>query len=493
MSDMSDKNNGYYSFRLDLIDWDCILKDVLKSWWMIVLAALTAALLVGGLQELRYTPRYQSSTTFIVGRAGFSNQRIYDNLVQAETTTKQYKQVVDSSILRSRVCEELGMESFDASVSVKAIESTNLMVMTVTAGSPREAFLLNRSVRKNALDLMRFFMEGVTMKELEAANIPSQPINPMNLRGDMRRAGLLGAAAMVAILAMISNRKDTIKNPEDISRKVDAKLLGTIYHEKKRPSTRKRAKRRRHNSLLLDNPMLSFGFLESYRMLASRVRLALDKSGKKILMITSVTENEGKSTVSSNLAIALAQSGKKVLLVDCDFRKPSLYRIFEKKVTEEQDFTESIRKRSYPQLLKFKPEPNLFLILCRKSRGKSWDQDSLEFMVDVLRKLSGKLDYVIVDSGPMALVSDSEEYAGWTDASMLVIHHDRMEASYINDAIDNLEDTGTELIGCALNGMRRGVVGRAREHSRYYGSSYGNYSHYSHYRTKPTGGGERKT
>ena len=76
---------------------------------------------------------------------------------------------------------------------------------------------------------------------------------------------------------------------------------------------------------------------------------------------------------------------------------------------------------------------------------------------------------------------------------MLVIHHDRMEASYINDAIDNLEDTGTELIGCALNGMRRGVVGRAREHSRYYGSSYGNYSHYSHYRTRPTGGGERKT
>ena len=490
MADLSDRNIQNNQLPFYAIDWDSILRDVLKSWWMILLAALTAALLIGGVRELRYTPQYRSSITFIIGRAGFSNQQIYDNLNQAGTTTKQYRQVVDSSILRTRVCEDLGLPSFDASVSINTIESTNLMVVTVTADSPRKAFLINRSIRKNALELMGFFMDGVTMKELEAANIPNSSSNPLSLRHDMQLAGCFGAALMVVILAEISYQKDTIKNPEDINRKVDARLLGTIYFEKKRSPAKRRGKRKKHNSLLLDNPMLSFGFLESYRMLAFRVRLSLEKAGKKVLMVTSVTENEGKSTVSSNLAIALAQSGKRVLLIDCDFRKPSLYRIFEKKLTEEQDFSTAIRTRSAPQVLPFKPEPTLFLLFCRRGRTKPWDQDSLDYMLETVRRLREKVDYIIMDSGPMALVSDSEEYAGWAEASLLVVHQDRMEASYINDAIDNLEDAGSEVIGCVLNGMRHGLVGRARERSSYYGSAYGNYSHY---RKTATGGGERKS
>ncbi len=489
MEDRYESGNVGMEFKPSPIDWDSILRDLLKGWWMIVLAALTAALLVGGFHELRYQPEYCSSSTFVIGRSGFSYQHIYDNLTQAEKTTKQYAQVVNSSILRGRVCEELGLPSFDARVSVESVESTNLMVMTVTADTPRKAFLINRSIRKNALDLMGFFMDGVTMMELEAANIPAQPVSPLRIESAMESAAGLGAVGMAAILVVLSCWRDTIKNPEDVTRKVDAKLLATIYHERKHPSVRQHRKKKRV-SLLLDNPMLSFGFLESYRFLASRVRRAMDKNGRKVLLVTSVTENEGKSTVSANLAIALAQTGKKVLLIDCDFRKPSLFRIFEMKVDESQDLTNAIRDKTRPQIVPYEGEPNLYLLLCRKARTKPWDMDSLAYFVDSVRRIREAADYVIVDSGPMALVSDSEEFAGWADACLLVIRQDLMEASYINDAIDNLEETGADLIGCVLNGMRHGLVGRMRERSSYYGSAYGNYSHY---RKAPSSGGERET
>ena len=481
MDDYTKNQNRSGEASFNAIDWDCILRDLWKYWWMILLAALTAALLVGGIRQLSYKPQYRSSTAFIIGRSGFSYQQIYDNLTQAETTTKQYSQVVNSSILRGRVCEELGLPAFDAAVDVSTVESTNLMILSVTADTPRKAFLIDQSIRRNALNLMGLFMEGATMMELEAANIPQQPVSSLRLGADMRSAALLGAAVMAAILALISFRKDTIKNPEDVNRKVDTKLLGTIYHEIKRPSMHKHGKKKKV-SLLLDNPMLSFGFLESYRMLASRVRMAMEKNDKKILMVTSVTENEGKSTVSANLAIALAQSGKKVLLVDCDFRKPSLFKIFERKVSENQDFSNAIQQRAVPQVLSFKREPDLFLLLCRKARAKPWEKEAQEYLAETVRRMSEKLDYVIVDSGPMALVSDSEEYAGWADACLLVIHQDRMEASYINDAIDNLEDAGTELIGCVLNGVRSGLFGRSRGRSRY--SAY--------YRRQAANGGEQR-
>ncbi len=490
---MAGKDNRQFdsAYGLPVIDWDCLLRDLMHGWWMIVLAALTAALLLGAVRELSYRPLYRASTTFVIGRAGFSYQQIYDNLNQAETTTKQYSQVVNSSILQSRVCEELGLPAFDASVSVKAVESTNLMVMSVTADSPRKAFLINRAVRASALDLMGFFLDGVTMMELEAAQIPERPINPLSLSRDMRLAALLGAAVMVVLLSLISYRKDTIKNPEDIGRKVDTHLLGTIYYEKKRrnPLQKRLNKRSRKTSLLLTNPMLSFGFLESYRMLAARVRLALDRGSRKVLMITSVSENEGKSTVSANLALAMAQEGKKVLLVDCDFRSPSLYKIFDMDVSEDEDLTVAIRNRRVPALGKIKRSPGVFTLFCRRPRMKPWDMDSLTFLADTLQQMREYVDYVLIDTSPMAFVSDSEEYAALTDASLLVIRQDLMEASYINDAVDNLEDTGTELIGCVFNGVRRGMVGRAQERSHYHGSAYGNYSHY---RKLAESGGGRK-
>ena len=64
-------------------------------------------------------------------------------------------------------------------------------------------------------------------------------------------------------------------------------------------------------------------------MAASRIRSRMDRKEAKSLLVTSVAENEGKSTVASNIAVSIAQEGKKVLLIDADFRKPSLYKIFD--------------------------------------------------------------------------------------------------------------------------------------------------------------------
>lgn len=452
-------------------DWDCILNDILKSWWMVLLAALSAAFIAGSVQMMRYEPRYNTSTTFIIGKAGFSSDQIYDNLKQAETTVKQYAQVVNSSILKEKVCEELSLDSFDALVTVNEVNKTNLMVMTVSAKSPSQAFLINRSVRKNALELMGYFMDGVTMMELQAAVIPERPANPLSLSRNMRLSAMIAAAAMILLLGWISFRKDTIRTQEDISRKVDTRLLGTIYSEKKRN------RKNRKSALLIDNPMLSFEFTESYRMLATRIRLAMEKKNAKILMVTSVSENEGKSTVAANLALALANEGKIVLLADFDFRKPSLYKIFGAKVTEENDITRLIENRKNIMVDTLPSAPRVYSAFSATPRENPWDKESMKYIDRFLKFVRNRVDYVIMDTSPTAFVSDSEEYAELADAALLVIRQDVMEATYINDAIDNLEETGTEVIGCVFNNVRRGLIGRTKE-SIHYGGSYNNYSHY---------------
>ena len=460
------------------LDWDCIIRDILTHWWMILLAGLGAVLMTLAILQLRYTPVYTSESTFVIGRSGFSYSTISNNLLQAETTTKQYTQVVNSSILQKKVCEELNLTSFDAKVNVQTVPSSNLMVLQVTADSPRKAYLIGRSIISNAVELMGYFLDNVTMQELQQSLIPTEPSNPFNRRLYGERAALAGCLIMILILFLLSCYKDTIKNSEDVLAKIDAKLLGTIYFEKKHKSLSAILGRKK-GSLLLTSPMLSFGYVEANHMLAARVRMALDRHHGNVLMVSSVSENEGKSTIAANIAVSLAEEGKRVLLIDCDFRKPAQYKIFEDEGVGERDFTEAISAKERLKIGHVKNIPGLYTLFCQKSRSKPWDKDSVRFIALSVEQLKKRVDYVLLDTSPIALVSDAEEYAAMADASLLVIRQDVMEACYINDAVDDLNNTGAPVIGCVLNGVRQGVISHTREYGHYGGSGYGRYSHYA--------------
>lgn len=460
------------------IDWDCLLRDLLRGWWTILLTGLMAALMTGAVMLFRYVPQYTAETTFAISQTGFSYSQISANLSQAATTSEQFSQVVSSSILRNQVCEDLGISGFPASVSVNTIESSNLMEMTVTASSPQMAYEISRSVIDNSVELMGYFLDGVVMKEIQSTVIPESPSNPLRLGPYMGIAAVAGIVVMGFILSLFSVYKDTIKNVDDVSRKVDAKLLGTIYYENKRKRGMKK-KAAKEFSLLLTNPMLSFMYVESYRMLAARVRFAMDAEDRKVLMVTSVSENEGKSTVAANIAVALAQEGKKVFLADCDFRKPAQYKIFGFHCPGSCDFCTAISRREKVRVVQQNQIPGLAVAFGKQPAASQMDKDSFTYLEKIVKKMKARYDYIILDTAPMAFVADTEEYAALADASLLVIRQDVMETCYINDAIDALDNTGTKLIGCVFNGVRQGLAERAGVSGSYGAGSYGKYSHYN--------------
>ena len=484
------RSDGRYTYRSEQnpqtlrVDWDCLFRDLLRQWWLVLLTGLTAALLTGAVMLLCYTPQYTAKTTFAISQTGFSYDQISGNLSQAETTSGQFAQVVNSSILRGQVSEDLGISGFPASVSVDTVESSNLMELTVTAASPELAYRISRSVIDNSMELMGYFLNGVSMKELQSTVIPEEPSNPLQLPKYMGVAALAGILIMILIVALASVYKDTVKNVEDVSLKIDAKLLGTVYYEKKR--RRGAAKSGKKFSLLLTNPMLSFMYVESCRMLATRVRFAMDAEDRKVLMVTSVSENEGKSTVAANIAVALAQEGKPVFLADCDFRKPAQYKIFDFHCPKGCDFCTAISQHQKVRVIRQRQVPGLSVAFGKQASGSQLNKDSFAYLEQIVKKMREHYDYVILDTAPMAFVADTEEYAALADASLLVVRQDVMETCYINDAIDNLDNTGTKLIGCVFNGVRRGLAEKAGNYGSYGTSAYSKYSHYH----QPEGGAD---
>lgn len=447
------------------IDIFSIALDIMRQWWVIGLFALSISMLAGTFARYRYVPEYTTSATFVVNtQAG--NSSMYSNVSDTYGTAEKLRVVLESRIFQRTIARELGVPEYTADTEVSVLEQTNLMTLTVKEKTGYLAYRYIRSILENYSTISDYVVRGVVIDIIQEPTFPSVPSNGSG-EGKFRRYGfLIGLVLAVCYVAYFSYVRDTVKNPKEASTKLAARLLGSIYHEGRNILTRRKTKK---ISMVITNPILSFRYAESCRLMASRVRSRMDRRNAKTLLITSVAENEGKSTVASNLAVALSQEGKSALLIDADFRKPSLYKIFEVPEDEAVNFVEILRTgEGLNNVIKTFPHQDLHFILNNAATGSIDDvlaSGRLRMLLEYTRE---KFDYVIIDTAPMGLVPDAEGIADYVDASVIVVRQDRVLARNINDAIDTLNATKGSVLGTIFNDSMTGIAGVHSSHG--YGS-----------------------
>lgn len=433
--------------QIDLIS---MLKDIAKEWWAILLLSLAVALFADIWVNATYQPEYKTSTTFVVTAKGM-NTNVYQNLNSTQQLAQQFTEILDSNVLKKKVAQDLNMSSLNIDSSVDLVPETNLITLSVKAGTAVESYRILQSIMKNYNTVSDYAIKNVIIETIQSPAVSMAPVNPLNEKKTMVMAFIAAAAVFMVLVAGISYLRDTIKNPKDVTSKLDTRLLGSIYHERKTKSIKLR-KKKEFVSMLISNPLRSFQYAESNKMVASRVRSYLDRDNAKVFLVTSVMENEGKSTVAANLALGLAQEGSRVMLIDCDFRKPAQYKIFDMEGKDGDDLGKVLTgKVGTENLIRNWNDTNLYMILNRTS------SNSIETLLKstTLKQIVGfcrqNMDYVIIDTSPLALVSDTEELAQMADASVLVVRQDTVLTKDINDAIDILNNTRGKILGCVLN------------------------------------------
>lgn len=462
---MEERIDGGLVPQIDLIS---MLKDIAKEWWAILLLSLAVALFADIWVNATYQPEYKTSTTFVVTAKGM-NTNVYQNLNSTQQLAQQFTEILDSNVLKKKVAQDLNMSSLNIDSSVDLVPETNLITLSVKAGTAVESYRILQSIMKNYNTVSDYAIKNVIIETIQSPAVSMAPVNPLNEKKTMVIAFIAAAAVLMVLVAGISYLRDTIKNPKDVTSKLDTRLLGSIYHEKKSKSLKLR-KKKEFVSMLISNPLRSFQYAESNKMMASRVRSYLDKENAKTLLVTSVMENEGKSTVAANLALGLAQEGNRVMLIDCDFRKPAQYKIFDMDGKNGDDLGKVLTgKAGTENLIRNWNDTNLYMILNRTS------SNSIEAMLKstTLRQIVGfcrqNMDYVIIDTSPLALVSDTEELAQMADASVLVVRQDTVLTKDINDAIDILNNTRGKVLGCVLNDASSSQITGSTAHYGYGG------------------------
>lgn len=466
------ENNGAESGILPF-DPIVVLQDIWKNWLLVLLIAVMVGVGSYIVSDLRYEPTYQTNTTFVVTTRG-SSASVYTNLTSTNNLASVFTELLNSSILKKTVMQELNMTSFDGVVSTAVIPNTNLITMQVTASDPWTAFAIAQSIIDHHETLTYRVVGGIVLEVLQKPVMPNRASNANNPTSQMKKMAILAGIGAVLMIGCLSFFRNTVRSEKEARKKLDCNFLGEIPHEEKHKTLYAKL-RRRKGSILITDPLTSFKFAETMRKLRQRVEQQMH--GKKVLMVTSLLENEGKSTVAVNLALSMAQKGYRVLLIDSDTRKPACSIIL-----QEHQFTQGLRdvlrgNANIQDALVCYKNSNMYMLLEKKGTSKAGDLIVSARMEALLNWARNEFDYVVLDLPPISATSDAESMKELTDSCLLVVRQNMAVTGALNKAIAAMDGGKAKLMGCVLNNVFSTRLTSGQNHS--YG--YSRYSRYHYY------------
>lgn len=445
-----------------------LVYDLLQNWWIILLGTVTAAIFSYVISGVTYVPEYSATTTYVVSAGPNADE--WNNLRYGNDAAMTFESLIQSPAVKKIVSAQMGKKGLNARIETIVPDASNLVLLTVTDKTPQDTIDVMHKLMESYQEVSLNVIENAAIDVLEAPQIPLVPDNPLNEGAAAWKGGVLGLLLMIMGIGFMSCIKDTVKREEDIEEKLDAESMGVIPFERKEKELKDYFLKEK-SSLLINNPLMSFRFVEAYKKLAVKIDYHMSKKNGKILLVTSVAENEGKSTVAANLAISLAGQSKKVLLIDGDLRRPAQYLIFGMNPAEKEEFGEFLKNGDMESVLQKSNIPNLYFVLGKNIYSSSTDILRSVYLSDFLEECRKYMDYVIIDSSPAGMLGDAEILADYSDEVLLVTKQHDILAEDINDVLDGFREHHSSVLGVVLNSVRD--FNRLSAYGRL--DSYGNY------------------
>lgn len=289
---------------------------------------------------------------------------------------------------------------------------------------------------------------------------PSSPNVFLNLAGGFF-GGMIFGLGLVFAVALLD---DKVKSVYDIEASLGLPILGIIPKVKKLDSVSKS-----HIVTSTTNRHVT----ENFRSMLSYLKINDQTKNSNVFLLTSTVPSEGKSFISSNLALSFASNGEKVLLLDGDLRLPNVAKSLQ--LENESGVLDYIQgEGTFDSYIVKEVYPNLDVL---PSGGKAKNPTAIlndNKFESMLLQLRDRYDKIIIDSPPLAAVSDSLNIVPLVDAIIYVIKYDSVKKSLANSCIRRLWESKTPLLGAVLNNVSLGL-------SNYYYSQYSANKKYSAY------------
>jgi tyrosine-protein kinase len=428
---------------------------VRRRAWLIMLCPLIAAL-AAGVISLQLPKIYEAKVSLLVrpaqplsvdpGVAALTTDQILRTYARLMTERPLLEQVISE--------EDLATDPVALShqISVTPAAITAILDVAVRDTNPKQA-------RDTANRLVDDFMERIKdIQQTEAkaptanaanlfvwtpAVIPTEPVSPKPLLNIVLSI-LAGLVVGFGLAFLIDYMDQSVRSDDILRERVGVTPLGHISYVP--------AKSERRGELVTlagDSPTV-----EAYKALRTNLLFSSVDREVKTVVITSAVPNEGKSRTAANLAIVLAQAGHPTLLVDADFRRPSLHRVFGR---VRNVGLSNLIVQDMPESALFVPDEQVKDLVVLGSGPTPPNPSELlgsAQMKALLSRFRKGFDYVVIDTPPVNAVTDASVLAAGTDAAILVIDTNRATYPAVQHAKQALERVGGKVLGSVMNKMK---------------------------------------
>ncbi len=428
------------------------LSTLKRHWLAILLLALVGGVAGYAVAETMPTIYRTEASVMVIPAKGSTTGELVQGSTYVQNLVQTYTLVASSPLVLDRVIDDLDLELETAQLAQKVqIESplnTVIIVIGVTDSDPQAAQEIANGIAaalaEVVADLSPKSDDGspaVRIETIAPAGLPPYPSSP-NVRLLVvlgLAAGLAVGVAYAVVRALFGTR---LTSTGDLQRTTEAPILGEIATADGRTPL---------PAVIRQSP--SSRVAESMRNVVAALRYVDVERSKRVLLVTSPSESEGKTSVALGLSIALAEVGHRVLYVEADLRRPkaSGYTQLDSSLgltsvlVGDVGLADAVQQWGHPSLdllLSGELPPNPTPLL---------SSPRLPALLEQARETYG---YVIVDSAPILPVADSMWVAPNVDGIVVLARINRTTQESLRRALSSVEASQTPLLGVVVNDVR---------------------------------------
>ena len=400
----------------------------------------------------KYGPKHPKMITAVNELKGLQKKKYKALRTAVETIKNEYslaksnvrdlKQLLDQTKFQA---ERFGEKSIQLGILQRKVD-TNRYLYDALVKKIKEKGITERS-------------QTVNVWVIQKAQLPRFPATPRKKRNILLGIilGLFGGIGLAFFFEYLDN---TVKTPEDVEEKFDIPVISTIDLFKKKEET------------IVQNVLKDASSIisESFKSLRTSVFLSSADKPPASILITSMIPGEGKSSIAACLAASIAKTGKRTLLIDADMRRPVQHKNFnvDNKSGLSSLLAGAIEKEDSIQSDVIE---NMDLITAGPIPPNPSELLNSKKMKDMLGLFASSYDMILIDSPPLASVTDPVIVSQNVDGVIIVTWAGKTTYEILGKGLKKLTEVKAPLTGLVLNRFSAKKTGYYYNYGDYYYSS----------------------
>ncbi len=393
----------------------------------------------------------------------------------ARTMSTTYMETLKLRSFLTEVSEEIGgvysWQQINKMMQVSSVNETEYIKVSVTANDPKMAYRIAECICQKAQGKFSEIFKGGEAIIVDKVIYPQHADSKGGLKKvclSLVLGGVLGA--LIVVLVNFFDRR--IRKSEEISNEYNISILGeTMLSEHGKNKKGKKGKAHSEADRVIDETT-DFDTVETYKAIRTNIMFSVPKhENGNVIVVTSASPGEGKTTTSINLAMMFAQMGVKVLLVDCDLRKPRVHRYMGLKrgagvsniICGYTEIENAIHRNV---------KENLDVITAGDIPPNPAELFENQSFADMIERLQGEYEYIFVDTPPVTVVTDAVVAMKHCTGTILVARQGVTVTDLFASAVAEAKRANAKILGAIFHDSKEKQTKRYYYQRGKYGYKY---------------------